>query len=294
MNHYLFGKEIAIKSIGCNQSDIDGYKIAPAINLFVKVTNGCNAKCLFCSNADTEESRETFNLKKLFVIIQEIQKQNIVVNRINITGGEPSLVPVLVQSILDECKKKVYENIHLHLNTNGLFYKSQQLMKNNRWDSISMSLHHYNLEKLSDLYGAPIPNNAFKFDGIDINKVNVSCNLIKGYIDSAEEVLKMLDFAIDLGVPRIGFVSLMPVNNYCREQYIDFEDVKLDAIPRVYFTKSMNRGKDCKCSNYLYNRNLNVLEIYTRNYLNPEYCESSLVYDGEYLRQGFHKDNIIY
>lgn len=294
MTHYLFGKEIVIKRIGCNQSDTEGHKIAPAVNLFVKVTKGCNAKCLFCSNADTEESRETFNLMKLFVIIQEIQKQGIVVNRINITGGEPSLVEGLVQSILDECKKKVYENIHLHLNTNGLFSKSQQLMKSDRWDSISMSLHHYNLEKLSELYGASVPKTAFEFEGTDINKVNVSCNLIKGYIDSTEEARKMLDFTIDLGVPRIGFVSLMQVNNYCQDHYVDFEEIKLDTIPRVYFTKSMNRGPDCKCSNYLYNRNLNVLEIYTRNYMNLEYCESSLVYDGQYLRQGFHKDNIIY
>ena len=72
------------------------------------------------------------------------------------------------------------------------------------------------------------------------------------------------------------------------------EDIHLESIPHVYFTKSMNRGSDCKCSNYLYNRDLKILEIYMRNYANPNYCESSLVYDGEYLRQGFHQDNIIY
>lgn len=294
MKHYLFGREIAIKRNGCNQSDIDGVKIVPAINLFVKVTNGCNAKCLFCSNANNAPSSEKFNLMKLFEIVSEIQKQDIVVNRINITGGEPSLMPDLVQSILDECGKKDYESIHMHLNTNGLFSKSQILMKSVRWDSISMSLHHYDLNKLSKLYGTSISETEFEFNGIDINKVNVSCNLIKGYVDSAEEARKMLDFTIDIGVPRIGFVSLMPVNDYCREHYVDFEDIGLEQIPKVYFTKSMNRGKDCKCSNYLYNKNLNVLEIYTRNYMNPEYCESSLVYDGQYLRQGFHKDNIIY
>jgi hypothetical protein len=36
------------------------------------------------------------------------------------------------------------------------------------------------------------------------------------------------------------------------------------------------------------------LEIYMRNYCNFHYCESSLLYDGAYLRQGFHDDNIIY
>ena len=157
-----------------------------------------------------------------------------------------------------------------------------------------MSLHHYDLARLSDLYGCRISEKAFDFEGIDMQKLNSSCNLIKGYIDNAEEARKMLDFNLDLGIPRIGFVALMKVNDYCRKHFIDLEDIHLESISHVYFTKSMNRGTDCKCSNYLYNRNLKILEIYMRNYANPNYCESSLVYDGEYLRQGFHQNNIIY
>lgn len=157
-----------------------------------------------------------------------------------------------------------------------------------------MSLHHYDTTKLSELYGCKISESAFSFEGINQQILNSSCNLIKGYIDNAEEARKMLDFNLDLGIPRIGFVALMKVNDYCREHFVDLEDIHLESIPHVYFTKSMNRGSDCKCSNYLYNRDLKILEIYMRNYANPYYCESYLVYDGEYLRQGFHQDNIIY
>jgi hypothetical protein len=28
--------------------------------------------------------------------------------------------------------------------------------------------------------------------------------------------------------------------------------------------------------------------------MNPQFCASSLVYDGQFLRQGFHSDNIIH
>ena len=86
----------------------------------------------------------------------------------------------------------------------------------------------------------------------------------------------------------------MKVNAFCQDHFVDLEDIHLDTLPHVYFTKSMDRGSDCKCSNYLYNKNLKILEIYMRNYANPRYCESSLVYDGEFLRQGFHQNNIIY
>ena len=103
----------------------------------------------------------------------------------------------------------------------------------------------------------------------------------------------MLDFTLNHDIHRIGFVALMPISDYCRKQFVDLEEIALDSIPNVYYTYFKDRGKDCKCSNYLYNRGLKILEIYMRNYMNPLYCESSLVYDGEFLRQGFQNDNII-
>ena len=274
--------------------DEPGQRIVPSVNLFVKVTKGCNAHCKFCSNANSTDASSVFNIPKLITVIKELKGNGICINRINITGGEPSVVSPLVYKILDTVEENSFDDIHLHLNTNGLLPQSQEMMRHPRWDSISMSLHHYDVSKLSELYGCRIPEKAFDFEGIDLQKVNSSCNLVKGYIDNAEEAHKMLDFNLDLGIPRVGFVALMKVNDYCWEHFVDLEDIHLDSIPHVYFTKSMNRGSDCKCSNYLYNRGLKILEIYMRNYANPNYCESSLVYDGEYLRQGFHQDNIIY
>jgi len=288
------GKKIAVKEFDCSLGTLPPERISPFVNLFVKVTNGCNAHCLFCSNAGAMPSTKPFDIDKLTVIILKLKEHGIKVNRVNITGGEPAVVSQLVAQILQRLEEKEFEDIHMHLNTNGLLRQSQQLMTIPRWDSISMSLHHYDINRLSELYGCQITDDAFQFRDIDKQKVNVSCNLIKGYIDSPEETHKMLDFALELGIPRIGFVALMKVNDYCKERFIDLEDVHIDTIPHVYLTKSMNRGADCKCSNYLYNKDLKILEVYMRNYANPLYCESSLVYDGEYLRQGFHQNNIIY
>ena len=287
-------KTLAVKDYDCQLGTIAGERISPFVNLFVKVTTGCNAHCLFCSNAGASVPNKRFDVGKLLEIIKELRLSQIRVNRINITGGEPAVVSPLVEDLLLKMSESSMSDIHMHLNTNGLLPESQNLMRHPRWNSISMSLHHYSLPRLSELYGCTIPENAFCFDGINMQRLNASCNLVKGAIDSPAEAAKMLDFVLELGIPRIGFVALMKVNDYCREHFVDLEDIRLDTLPHVYFTKSMNRGKDCKCSNYLYNKNLKILEIYMRNYANPYYCESSLVYDGEYLRQGFHQYNIIY
>lgn len=289
----LFCKTIQIKSKGCAIGSSHPRPIVPSVNLFVKVTNACNARCRFCSNADKIKDGQDFDLSKLLDIIRELQKNKILVNRINVTGGEPSVIPVLVNKILSTMEAAEFNDIHLHLNTNGLLPNSKELMKHPRWDSISISLHHYNKERLSELYGTPILETAFEFTGIDLDKVNASCNLVKGYIDNTEEVEKMMRFVIELGLPRLGFVALMKVNDYCVKHFIDFTKIDFAQIPHLYFTESRNRGNDCKCSNYLYNHAGKILEIYMRNYANYKYCESSLLYDGKYLRQGFHDNNII-
>ena len=290
----FLGKTISVKEFACQIGTDPIDRILPHINLFVKVTKKCNARCRFCSDAATASSCSRFNIDKLFDIIQELQNLKIRINKVSITGGEPAVVKDLVYEILERMNIYPFTQIHTHLNSNGLLPSSQELMRHSRWDSISMSLHHYDINKLSEIYGCRIPNNVLSFDGINLQKLNASCNLIKGYIDSLDEIKKMLDLVIDIGIPRIGFVALMKINDFCRKHFIDIENIHIETIPHVHYIRSMSRGSDCKCSNYLYNKDLRVLEVYMRNYCNPNYCESSLVYDGEFLRQGFYEDNIIY
>ncbi len=290
----IFDKHIQLKSMSCAHGHCQPQPIPKAVNLFVKVTNCCNARCAFCSNGSSHKDIEEFDQVKLWNIVDELRARDILVNRINITGGEPSMYPEIVNQILDTATSEQYHQIHLHLNTNGLLPASQAMMRHLRWNSISMSIHHYDLKKLTAIYGVPISKKAFAFEDIDLDRVNASCNLMRGYIDSNTEVERMLKYAITLGLPRLGFVALMRVNDYCHDHYVDFDEIKFEAIPHLYFTESRNRGNDCKCSNYLYNHSGKILEVYMRNYANPNYCESSLMYDGQYLRQGFHDDNVIY
>ena len=294
MLYPLFGTTIQVKERGCAVGSAEPRPIVPSVNLFVKVTDVCNARCRFCSNAGATHRTGPFDVEKLWRIVDELQRQHLLVNRLNITGGEPSVVPDLVETLLERADREAYRGIHLHLNTNGLLPESKRLMRHPRWDSVSVSLHHYDRAKLSELYGTRLPDDALDFAGVDPDKVNASCNLMRGYIDRPAEVERMLQCAVGLSLPRLGFVALMQVNDYCKARHVDFTDIDFAAVPHLYFTESRHRGTDCKCSNYLYNHAGRILEVYMRNYANFRYCESSLLYDGEYLRQGFHDHNIIY
>ena len=97
----------------------------------------------------------------------ELKDNGIIVNRVNIAGGEPSLVSPLVVRILSAIEKNVlmmYTYISIQ---NGVTDQAQDLMQHPRWDSISMSLHHYDTERLSELYGCKLSTQLFQFKGVN-------------------------------------------------------------------------------------------------------------------------------
>ena len=57
----IFNKSILIKKTSCNMMGIPGHPISPSVNLFVKVTKGCNSHCPFCSNAGCLNSTSAYS-----------------------------------------------------------------------------------------------------------------------------------------------------------------------------------------------------------------------------------------
>lgn len=299
----LFGKEIVLADKLCTRlpilSSMNSYLgllNKPFINLYVKIADGCNAHCPFCCNGlEHNASFFSFDVDKLFDVIHEIVSNGIKLNRISITGGEPSLYPEIALDLLQrisKCEDCTFTQVQL--NTNGLNKDSLILMYHPRLDVVSLSMHHYEQEKLSELYGRCIDFNPLTETRDIANKLNISCNLIKGYIDSAEEVERMIHYADKNGVKTLGFVSLMQKNQYCEERFVDFRKIDLPSIPSLILSSERAVQNICSCSNYLYSGKNNPIDVYFRINESPMFCGSSLLYDGEHLRQGFNNDNIIF
>lgn len=285
MIHHIFNKPIKVKTFDCTGGYSD-----PRVNIFVRITNKCNANCKFCSDKSCSKVSREFNVEKLLDIITEIERNEITVNKLNITGGEPSTVPLIkILGFLES----IPDYIHAHLNTNGISDESRDLMKLDRWNSISMSVHHYSIPKIMEIYGIKkLPINYLNFSKIDLSKVNFSCNLIKGYIDNYKEILQFCESAKETKIKRVGFVGLMPMNQYSKENNIRFHHLpipKEDLDNDWVWKGSLCRAKICNCRNYKYKG----MEVYFRETLDPSYNESALVYDGQNLYQGFNSKEVI-
>jgi len=130
------------------------------------------------------------------------------------------------------------------------------------------------------------------------NKImHLRCNLIKGEIDSQEEVIKYIE-AFSKSNYYYGFVSLMKINKFCEENFVDYKELDLDHLPNSRIAYYQNREKDglkiCECKNIVhYTKDGELVKLYSRvNYITDNY-ENTLVYDRNVLKLGFG-DTVIF
>lgn len=299
----LFNKKIPVRSYGCRNAELSKvYKYNPLfVNLFIQLENCCNANCDFC---EYHGNNVNFDYIKLREIINEICKIARL-GKLNITGGEPTLnfkkfeklIYIIQEDILD---KGIHPEVTL--NTNGLYLK-ELLNFENSLDSIGLSHHHYNDDKNKEIFKTNLfaSNSDIEyFQSLVKNKklVQLRCNIIKGYIDNAKEVKNYLDTAISLNCYDCGFVTLMPLNEYCKTHQIDFENLlkssELEIIKVQEFERFEKGESVCLCNNYVYSdRKGHFCKFYRRLFCHNDLVAGQLVYDGKYLRLGFGGD-IIY
>lgn len=297
----LFGNKISVRKYGCkNYMEKSPLWIeVPRVNIFIQVTNKCNANCDFCIYHSNCE--KTFDVEKLGKILYKISsRKDIDIGKLNFTGGEPTLDRVLFNEIVDSCEKNLdlSRKPEVTLNTNGLNLM-QVLKYENFLDSIGLSHHHYNDDKNFEIFNSiKVATNEEIAEFVKNLKkkeiLQLRCNLIKGYIDSYEQIINYMNTAIDLDVHDCGFVTLTPNNQYCIEHQIDFKSlisINKDLIKVNSWNRVDNQNFDCnycECANYIYsNEEGNMCKFYSRLFCRNDNIEGVLVYDGQYLRHGF-------
>ena len=257
-------------------------KTGKYINLYVQMTHICNAKCAFCSNACGKEI-EKFDKNFFFKIFDELYEK-VFINKVSFTGGEPTL-----NSDLYECIKYVYDKdprILIFLDTNASNLKVLEniapFVRN-----IALSRHHFLDELNNEVYGIKTSTAKMlkELPPLVKCKINLRCNLIKGFIDNAKKCKEYLDWCNDIGISSVGFVKLMPYTKFAKENFVD---VDITTIPGILMTKkSVNPGV-CFCENYLYVGNKGNILIYRKETTDHTVNQNTLVLSNNKLLLGFN------
>ena len=171
----------------------------------------------------------------------------------------------------------------------GKFIQESPLFhKYNNIESIQLSRHHYIDEKNNEVF------NIETLPFSELNKIKttadlrINCLLIKGYIDSDKEVIKFLETISKTEISQVGFISMMQVNDFTKDNFVDYRDITKHLNSDFLETKKMADGSRCSCANYLYvAKNGKTIFVYFRYTKEYGYGGRILFFDSTGLKEGY-------
>lgn len=187
----------------------------------IKITNTCNCNCDFCIEKGGLVTEE----KPVETLIEATNMLDF--ESVLILGGEPLLYPHLEEYLKGVKNKRIY------LTTNGTMLTDKMAeMLSGYLTGINISIHHYTEQENQRIYKYP----NYSFDNIRsaikiFNKhevpVRINSNLVKGVLDTREEVTSMIYFARFLGASSIRFAEMQ----HCEGLWVD-SSILFEGLPQ--------------------------------------------------------------
>lgn len=207
----------------------------------VKITNSCNGSCAFCIEKDGYSPDEQASPAKL--AMETVAHSDF--PTVLILGGEPTMYTGLTEylSYIRPYKKNIF------MTTNGSLLKQPYQdvdLLGKYLDGINISVHHFTEEK-NDMvlrggtHTAPAgrPNLHVSFDMLkaairtihqhDCN-VRINTNLVKDFIETRNDVNKMIELAVWLGADAIRFTELQDAEDNAVNAYKLFSNLPADPF----------------------------------------------------------------
>lgn len=286
----IFGKEFKLKTHRCHFFDAEPVEVEPAVDIYIR-TKFCNASCEFCTYASDAQK---YDSNKLREVLQEITSK-VKIRKYNISGGEPTLYWDNFVDIVN-LHTEFCPDAEFTLTTDG--FRWEKIFESgiyDKFDYIQLSRHHYDDAKNDAIFKCKTPTTEQIKWAVDKQKnpdqIQFRCNLIKGNIDSREEVFEYLKWMNTTDIVNVGLVSLMPINKFSIDNFIYF-NIKELVGEDFFLTKKFNRpGGGCECFNYVWipeEDYKNPIKVYHKNTYAPAKSGSDvLVFDGRNLRIGY-------
>ena len=169
-----------------------------------------------------------------------------------ISGGEP----MLYWSKIKECLQFIKQGVVVHtmgVNLNQIDEKVH----------VSLSRHHWDHAVNEEILGHRLPI-GYLHDYPYRPYLNLACNIIKGYVDNPADMRRVLDLAVEENVQFVGFVGLLPVNQFCLDRGMPPPVLEGDDIMAY---RNFQYEDSCSCANFVYEKDGKVMPFYSRRCL---------------------------
>ena len=292
----VFGKTVKVKSYTCsrNGNPYAEKKKPVRLQLSILPTYYCGAHCPFCVVAGMTERKDYPDIGKLEKVLLEMKRVD-AVRGFSITGGEPFTDIALLNEIVEMIFGIFGIEAEISINTNGSgLNRLHEIKRYDLIDAIHISRHHYDDEKNRAYFHTEVPDAALIrriTESVYDPKLFVyNCLLLADGIGTFEDIVKMLEFAGDTGVPKVGFVTPMPVNDYVVKNRVAYTDLFDTEDDRFLFTTSYQDFGYCNCRDGVDATSTGKLvEFYGKETQNgtPGYARGFVYGPDNVLRTGF-------
>ena len=306
------GTELRIKDYYCCpcRSDFEPKEGAdhialddPRLWLYVNVTNECNAACPFCVN-EKKDMRTCIDPDKYRRALQIAAP---FISGVSFTGGEPMLDPASLGELIRIADEVIDRDAEFDMVTNGtnlgMLSKISEL---DRLSTIHISRHAIDdaeNRRMMRWHGAPgwenIKDTVAKLT--DPGSIVLNCVMQKGGVQDMDDVCAYLDKAIEAGIRNTSFITMMPANRYCVDNYISPEtfavisDEQIGRFNETHESKISiwNRMRDhdyCRCLSGSYESVNGRTRFYfrcPRESRPSEYCRQLVYTPDNNLQDGF-------
>lgn len=236
-------------------ADAGHKRVYKNFNFSIFIDKHCNADCKFCvaqlryENMKALYNKNSINdsskyLERLDEILQKIRPLN---PSVSITGGEPTISPILTD-VLKLIDKYGFRKRTITTNGSGLFnIQDGDTILNNlikyNWDYLNISRASYDDAKNRQIMRFQTEGAYCTMDMVrriiketqnTRLKHRISCLLLKESVNSVAEIKKYVDFYSDLGADNFIFRELMDYDHLAvnkeKVHYCDTNKVKLNEI----------------------------------------------------------------
>ena len=275
----------------CGLNGAKGKEIEPKLNLYIRLTDLCNSNCSFCEYHWNDT--KNFDIQSMLLIADYLRKTKLL-SKVQITGGEPTCNLDVVKIV--KALREILPDTFIGMNSNG---SNKELLREVMpyLDNIAISRHAIDDAENCQIFknNSVMSTSELKAFAEEVgkDKVHLSCTLMKSHVGTKDKVAAYLAWVEKLGISDIGFVSLMPCNDFAKNEQVYFEDIGIEDIEGVEKIKEWsNKVSDievCCCANYEYKNHVN---LYARFAKIAGKCVGQLVYDVDKLYAGFRKEEI--
>jgi molybdenum cofactor biosynthesis enzyme MoaA len=297
----VLGKELKLKNYVCSADGIH-YKQKPEdiqLQLSICPTSFCEATCPFCIAKNTNQ-KQFVDLVRLEECLKRLHDENLV-RGISFTGGEPFTDVKLLNDIINLVYKTFGNSIEVSVTTNGTnLHRMHEIEMLSYLEALHISRHHYDDRINSELFGVRVPTKdelSEILHSVSYKDLFVlNCMLLKDYIGTQEDVHKFLDFAIEVGAGKVAFMACSPINDFAKEQTMDYTTVLRSDDISLLFTRGFQDFDLCRCQDGVYASSTGeIIEFYGRNTsgINCEYCRGFVYGADNHLRVGFNGEIIL-